>query len=114
MAYPQSNDKAEVTNREILRGMQARLDHARGSWVDKLPRILWAVHMTPKEATSVPPFHLVYGGEALVPVEVGVESNRVQHYDEENDERRLMELDLVNEARDKAAIQLMAYRQQMK
>ncbi|XP_042436924.1 uncharacterized protein LOC122022878 [Zingiber officinale] len=60
------------------------------------------------------PFHLVYGGEAVVPMEVGVESDRVQHYDEGNAERRLMELDLVDEMQAKAAAQLTAYRQRMK
>ncbi|XP_074577624.1 uncharacterized protein LOC141834080 [Curcuma longa] len=58
-------------------------------------------------------FHLVYGGEAVVPMEVGVESDRRQCYDEDNDGRRLMELDLVSEARDKAATRLTVYRQRM-
>ncbi|XP_042441217.1 uncharacterized protein LOC122026545 [Zingiber officinale] len=114
VTYPQNNDQVEVTNREILIGLRARLDHAGGSWVDELPSVLWALHTTPKEATGMTSFHLVYGGEALVPVEVGVEFDRVQHYDEENDERRLMELDLVDEVRDKAVVRLMAYWQQMK
>ncbi|XP_042423160.1 uncharacterized protein LOC122010734 [Zingiber officinale] len=60
------------------------------------------------------PFHLVYDGEAVVLIEVGVESDQVHLYDEGNDERRRMELDLVGEARDKAVIRLMAYRQRMK
>ncbi|XP_042455651.1 uncharacterized protein LOC122040402 [Zingiber officinale] len=59
-------------------------------------------------------FHLVYDGEALVSVEVKVEFDRVQHYDKENGERRLMELDLVDKAWDKVVIRLMAYRQRMK
>ncbi|XP_042467109.1 uncharacterized protein LOC122050254 [Zingiber officinale] len=114
MAYPQSNGQAEVANREILRGLRAWLDHTRGSWVDELPSVLWALHTTPKEGTGVTPFHLVYVGEAVVPVEVGVESDRVQFYDKENVGRRLMELDLVDETRAKAAVRLMAYRQRMK
>ncbi|XP_042419647.1 uncharacterized protein LOC122008107 [Zingiber officinale] len=68
----------------------------------------------PKEGTGATPFHLIYGGEAVVPVEVRVESNRLQHYVEDNAERRLLELDLVDESRAKAAILLMAYRQRMK
>ncbi|XP_042467352.1 uncharacterized protein LOC122050524 [Zingiber officinale] len=58
---------------------------------------MWALRTTPKEAIDVTPFQLVYNGEAVVPVEVGVESDRVHLYDEENDERRRMELDLVDE-----------------
>ncbi|XP_042396809.1 uncharacterized protein LOC121986954 [Zingiber officinale] len=66
------------------------------------------------EGTGATPFHLVYGGEAVVPVEVGVESNQIQHYNENNAERRPLELDLVDEARAKAALRLMAYRHRMK
>ncbi|XP_042419225.1 uncharacterized protein LOC122007479 [Zingiber officinale] len=63
--------------------------------------------MTPKEGTDLTPFHLVYGGEVVVPVEIGVESDQVLHYDEGNDERRQMELDMIDEARDKAAARLV-------
>ncbi|XP_074560389.1 uncharacterized protein LOC141816518 [Curcuma longa] len=59
------------------------------------------------------PFHLVYGGEAVVPIEVGVESDRRQCYDADNDGRRLMELDLISKTRDRAATRLTAYRQHM-
>ncbi|XP_042423606.1 uncharacterized protein LOC122011285 [Zingiber officinale] len=90
VAYPQSNDQAELTNWEILRGLRARLDHAGVSWVDELPSLLWALRTTPKEATGITSFQPVYGGEAVVPVEVGVESDRVQLYDEGNTEWRLM------------------------
>ncbi|XP_042432780.1 uncharacterized protein LOC122019371 [Zingiber officinale] len=70
--------------------------------------------MTPKEGTSFTPFHLVYRGEAVVPVEVGIESDRVLRYDEENEGMRRMELDMVDETRDKAAARLTAYRQRMR
>ncbi|XP_042414696.1 uncharacterized protein LOC122003691 [Zingiber officinale] len=53
----------------------------------------------PKEGTGVTPFHLVYGGEAVIPVEVGIESDQLQQYDVDNAERRQLELDLVDEAR---------------
>ncbi|XP_042460613.1 uncharacterized protein LOC122044144 [Zingiber officinale] len=110
----ESNSQAKVTNRDILRGLRARLDHAGGSWVDELLSVLWAHRTTPREAIGVTPFHLVYGSEAVVSVEVGVEFDRVQLYDDENIEQRLMELNLVDEARDKAVIRLMAYRQRIK
>ncbi|XP_042426255.1 uncharacterized protein LOC122014139 [Zingiber officinale] len=90
------------------------LDHEGGSWVDELPGILWALRTTPKEGTGATPFHLVYGGEAIVPVEVGIESDRIKVYDENNAERRHLELDLVDETRAKAVVWLMAYRQRMK
>ncbi|XP_042425942.1 uncharacterized protein LOC122013780 [Zingiber officinale] len=110
-AYPQSNRQAEVTNKEIIRGLKTKLDHVGGSWVDELPSVLWAYHTTPREAMGITPFQLVYGGEAVVPIEVGIESDHRRLYDEDNDGRRLMELDLIEEARDKATTRLTSYRQ---
>ncbi|XP_042419209.1 uncharacterized protein LOC122007408 [Zingiber officinale] len=113
VAYPRSNGHAEVVNREILQILRVRLDHIGGSWVDEFPGVLWKIRTTLKEGTGVTPFHLVYGGEAVVLIGIGVESDRIQNYSEDNAERRLLELNLVDEARDKVAIRLMAYRQRM-
>ncbi|XP_042444095.1 uncharacterized protein LOC122029221 [Zingiber officinale] len=109
-----SNGQTEVTNREILKGLRARLDHARGSWVDELPSVLWPHHTTPREVINITPFHLVYNGEVVVPVEVEVESDRVQFYDDGNAKRRIMELNLVDKVKDKTSIRLMMYTQCMK
>ncbi|XP_042446582.1 uncharacterized protein LOC122031549 [Zingiber officinale] len=84
VVYPQSNGQAEVANQEILRVLRARLDHMGFSWVDELPSVLWALRMTPKEGTGATSFHLVYDSEAVIPVEVEVESDWLQHYDEDN------------------------------
>ncbi|XP_042404964.1 uncharacterized protein LOC121995243 [Zingiber officinale] len=83
-------------------------------WVDELSGVLWAIRTTPKEGTGVTPFHLVYGGEVVVPVEVGIESDRVQQYDADNAGRRQLELNLIDEVQAKAAVRLLAYRQRMK
>ncbi|XP_042472390.1 uncharacterized protein LOC122055056 [Zingiber officinale] len=86
----------------------------RNGWVGALPGLLWAIRTTPKEGTDVTPFHLVYGGEAIVLVKVGIESDRVQQYDVDNAERRQLELDLVDETSTKADAQLTAYWQRMR
>ena len=82
--------------------------------MDEVSGVLWVIRTTPKEGTGVTPFHLVDGGEAVIPVEVGVEFAQIQNYEDDNAERRNMELDLVKEERAKASVRLMAYRQQMK
>ncbi|XP_042409876.1 uncharacterized protein LOC121999237 [Zingiber officinale] len=112
--YPQSNGQAKVANWKILRILRVRLDHVGGSWADELPGVLWAICTTPKEGMGVIPFHLIYGGEAVIPVEVRIESDRLQQYSEENAERRLLELNLVDKVRAKAAARLTAYRQRMR
>ncbi|XP_042400975.1 uncharacterized protein LOC121991009 [Zingiber officinale] len=87
-------------------------------WVEVEPLVRiteqMAIRTIPKEGTGVISFHLVYGGEAVVPVEVGVESDQVQQYSEDNAEQRLLELDLVDEARGKGAVRLTTYRQRMR
>lgn len=59
------------------------------------------------------PFHLVYGGEVVVPVEIEVTSVRVSTYGEDNGEKCVMKLDLVEESRKKVVARLKAYKQLM-
>ncbi|XP_042465843.1 uncharacterized protein LOC122048323 [Zingiber officinale] len=114
VAYPQRNGQTEVINREIVRGLKVKLDHVGGNWVEELPSILWAYRTTPRESTGLTPFHLVYGNEAVVPIEIGVPSVRRILYDEGNTERRLAELDFISETRDRTMARLEAYRQRMR
>ena len=52
---------------------------------------------TPTEETS---FRLTYRSEAVIPVEVGLTSYRVENHDESwNDEAMRLQLDLVDEVR---------------
>ncbi|XP_042408079.1 uncharacterized protein LOC121997629 [Zingiber officinale] len=105
--------QTEVTNREIVRGLKVKQDYVGGDWVKDLPNILWAYRTTPRKSTILTPFHLVYGNEAIVLVEVGVPSDRQLLYDPENAERRLLELDLISETRERTAARLIAYHQKM-
>lgn len=52
-------------------------------WVDDLPSILWSYQTTPQRAIGECPFTLCYGSEALILVEIGVTSYRVEHFDPE-------------------------------
>ncbi|XP_075486527.1 uncharacterized protein LOC142526157 [Primulina tabacum] len=53
---------------------------------------------------------LVYGSEAVLPVEIGQSSTRIESYPSNNEQSRAIELDLVEERRDRAAIRMEAYR----
>ena len=47
------------------------------------------------------PFRLAYGADAVIPVEIGLTSYRVQSYTEDkNEEAMRLQLDLVDEVRD--------------
>lgn len=62
---------------DLVQGLKVKLDHVGGSWMDKLLGILWSHRTTPKEGTRVTPFNLIYGGKALVHVEIGMKSSWV-------------------------------------
>ncbi|XP_074562253.1 uncharacterized protein LOC141818705 [Curcuma longa] len=110
--YPQSNRQTEMVNRELVRGLKIKLDHVGGSWVEELHDILWAYRATPRDSTGLTPFHLVYGGEAVVPVEIGCSSARIEAYQgaEDNAQHQAAELDLITEIREQTNARLFAYR----
>ncbi|XP_071699861.1 uncharacterized protein [Rutidosis leptorrhynchoides] len=97
---PQANKQVEVTNRDIIAGIKARLGKHRQGWVDELQHILWAQRKIPKDSTNETPFILVYGTEAVIPAEVLVPTNRVTTFDEQQNDEALREnLDALEERR---------------
>jgi hypothetical protein len=56
----------------------APLEKAKHAWVDELPSMLWSLRTTPNAATQETPFFLVYGAEAVLPVEITHEAPRMQ------------------------------------
>jgi len=73
---PQTNGQVESTNKQILSELKKRLDAAKGSWADELPAILWSIRTTEKGVTSETPFMLVYGSEAVLPIELAIRTHR--------------------------------------
>ncbi|XP_012846942.1 PREDICTED: uncharacterized protein LOC105966912 [Erythranthe guttata] len=103
VAHPQANGQVEVTNRVLLEGIKKRLEAAKGNWVEELHAVLWGYRTSPKEATGESPFSLVYGTEAVIPVEVGMPSSRIMNFQEiANSVRLREELDLVMEKQQSA------------
>ncbi|KAK2456096.1 hypothetical protein QL285_003492 [Trifolium repens] len=113
--HPQTNGQAEAANRVILRGLRRRLDDNKKRWVEELHSVLWAYRTTPHSTTGETPFRLVYGTEAVIPVEIGEPSRRTQQpLDEEmNDEALREELDLVEEIRTRASLKEATLKQKV-
>ena len=111
---PQANGQIEVTNRTIKHGLKARLDEAKGAWVDHLPNVLWSYRTTQSAITKESPFSLAFGVEAVIPVELSVPSLRTQTYlAEGNEQVQRTELDLIEERREDALMKRAAYQQQV-
>lgn len=52
------------------------------NWHETLGQTLWAYQNSPKDATRTTPFKLVYGHEAVLPVEINLQSIRIQRQNE--------------------------------
>ncbi|XP_068475044.1 uncharacterized protein [Phaseolus vulgaris] len=103
--HPQTNRQVESANRVLLRGLKRRLEKAKGAWAEEVPRIVWAYHTTPQSSTMETPFSLVYGSDAMIPVEIHESSPRFLGFvAEESNEERRVNLDLIDEAREEAKI----------
>ncbi|XP_073294444.1 uncharacterized protein [Primulina huaijiensis] len=100
----------EVVNKIILQASKTRLHDKRKEWVEELPSVLWAYRTTLRTPTQETPFYLVYGSEAVLPVGIGQTSARVESYPRDNDQIRAIELDFVEEKRQRALIRMEAYR----
>ncbi|XP_070018286.1 uncharacterized protein [Nicotiana sylvestris] len=76
-------------------------------------RVLWAYRTTPKTSTSEIPYLLVYGTNAVIPVEVGEPSLRYSNESgPNNDENRIHDLDEAEERRDMAHKRMISQKQQ--
>ncbi|GFZ03434.1 hypothetical protein Acr_16g0000580 [Actinidia rufa] len=112
--HPQANGQVEVTNRTILRNLKARLERSKSEWAEDLPSILWAYHTTSRIPTGETPYSMVFGTESVIPVEIGVPSFRTLNFYKESNEAELrLNLDLLEEKREKAEIRQAAYKCQV-
>ena len=113
-AYPQGNGQAESVNKVIVSGLKKRLDDAKGRWVEKLPHVLWMYRITPRRSTGETSFSMTYGSEAVIPLEAGFPRLKTSFFcPSSNDELLEKCLDLIEERREKAMVQLAYYKQKL-
>ena len=51
-------------------------------WAEYRSEILWSYHTTPHSTTQETPFRMVYGADAMIPVEINTPTWRREHFDE--------------------------------
>ena len=114
-AYPQRNGEADAVNKVIVSGLKKRLDDAKGKWVEELPHVLWTYRTTPRRSTKETPFSMTYGAEVVILLEIGFLTSRTSSFNsKDNDEQLAKSLDLIEEKRENAMIQLAYYQQKLK
>ena len=70
---PQANGAIEAVNKNIKK-ILSKMTQTYRDWLDRLPYILWGYRITVKTSTGATPFSLVYGFEAVIPVETKIKS----------------------------------------
>nr|GFA29153.1 reverse transcriptase domain-containing protein [Tanacetum cinerariifolium] len=95
----------ERVNRSLGEGIKACLGEKNKNWVEELPHVLWAHRTMIKSSHGDTPFSLTYGTEAVIPAEIGMPTYRIAAVDVvSNNEELRLNLDLLEERRERAAI----------
>ena len=109
-AYPQWNGQDEAVNKVIVSRLKKMLDDAKGKWVEELPHIFWTYRTAPHRSIGETPFSMTYGVEAVIPLEIGFPTTRTSLFNpKDNDEQLTRNLDLIEEKRENAMVQLAYY-----
>ena len=83
--------------------------------MEELPHVLWTYRTTPRRSTGETPFSITYGAEAVIPLETGFPTSRTSSFNpRDNDEQLTNNLNLIEEKRENATIQLTYYQQKLK
>ena len=116
VAHPRTNGQVERANGMLLQGLKPRifnrLNKFGARWVTELPAVLWSLRTTPSRATGYTPFFMVYGSEAVLPMDLDYRAPRIRAYDEQGAEASHEDsMDQLDEARDIALLRSAKYQQ---
>ena len=77
--------------------------------------MLWTYHTTPRRSTGETPFSMTYGSEAVILLEAGFPTLRtIQFNIDKNGQLLSASLDMVEEKREVATVQMAHYLQKLK
>ena len=103
----------EAPNKTMLTALKKWLDSAKGKWVDELPGVLWAYRTTARKPTSVSPFAITYGMEAIIPTKIGMPTIRTDVPEQGNTDLMVKNLNTIDELRESAAIRIESYQRRL-
>ena len=68
--YAQANGQAESSNRTLINLIKKKISDNPKNWHKILSETLWAHRISKHSVTKVSPFELVYGQEAVLPLDL--------------------------------------------
>ncbi|PKU63440.1 hypothetical protein MA16_Dca026010 [Dendrobium catenatum] len=114
---PRANGLAEAFNKMMVKLLKKILTKNKIDWHTKMVEALWAYRTTYKMLTKATPYSLVFGVEAVLPLEIELPSLRVAVQNdltqEQNAHLRMEELDALDELKLRAQQNLEIYRGRM-
>ena len=115
--HPQANGQAEAFNKSIVKILNRTTVKNKRDWHLRLPEARRAYRTTHKTATGSTPYSLVFGTEAVLPLEVQLPSLRVAMQagltTDQHAKLRFNELDNLDEERLKAKQRIELYQSRM-
>ncbi|XP_020421336.1 uncharacterized protein LOC109949656 [Prunus persica] len=113
--YAQANGQAESSNKVIINIIRKMLEKNPKKWHEKLLETLRAYRTLKREATGMTPYALSYGHDAILPMEIAVQSLRIaqQHnlVGEDYPQAMLLELEGLDTSKIDTLNQLLAGKQ---
>eukprot|EP00253_Pinus_taeda_P021596 PITA_21596 len=82
--YPQGNDLAESTNKNLVKIIKQTIEQNHKNWHKSLIFALWADRITQKASIGTSPFNIVYGKEAVLPTNLLLPSLALVQFIEES------------------------------
>ncbi|KAM1863223.1 hypothetical protein ACFX14_003597 [Malus domestica] len=113
MYHAPANGLAEAFNKTLCNLLKKVIGRTKKDWHERIGEALWAYRTTYRTPTQATPYSLVYGVEAVLPLESQIPSLRMAIQegltDEENAKLRLQELEALDEKRLEAQQHLECY-----
>jgi transposase InsO family protein len=70
--YPQGNGLAESSNKSLINIIKKVLDENKRSWHVHLKYVVWVNRIGTKKSIIISPFHMVYGTNAVLPINLAL------------------------------------------
>ncbi|KAL1333382.1 hypothetical protein AAHE18_11G096500 [Arachis hypogaea] len=80
--YAQANGQVEAANKILIALIKKYIGRQPRNWHQTLSQVLWAYRNSPRGSTRTTPYKLVYGHDAVLPIDINLQSIRVARQDE--------------------------------